>query len=129
MSMKEVMAFLRTNKVNATKAALADQGFPAFTCRSVLGRGKVGIDPVVLDAVLSQGELPRNAVGEHMTEGGRLIAKRFFTLIVSDEEVKKVVEVIISTNQTGNPGDGKIFVLPIVEAYQIRNGDIAVDGY
>ena len=127
--MKEVMAFLRTNKVNATKAALADQGFPAFTCRAVLGRGKAGIDPGVLEVVLSQGELPRNAVGEHMTEGGRLIAKRFFTLIVRDEEVKKVVEIIISTNKTGNPGDGKIFILPVVEAYQIRNGECAVDGY
>ncbi len=123
------MAFIRTNKVNATKAALADHGFPAFTCRPVLGRGKAGIDPMVLDVVLSQGELPQNAVGEHMTETGRLIAKRFFTLIVNDDDVKRVVEIVISTNRTGNPGDGKIFILPIVDAYQVRNGERAEDGY
>lgn len=127
--MKEVMAFIRTNKVNATKIALAENGFPAFTCRPVLGRGKVGLDTAFLEAVMSQGELPRNAVGEHMTEPGRLIAKRFFTLIVGDDEVKKVVDIILAINKTGNPGDGRVFILPIVEAYQVRNGERATDGY
>ncbi len=127
--MKEVMAFIRTNRVNQTKAALSENGFPAFTCRPVLGRGKSGIDPGTLDVVLAQGELPRNAIGEHLTEAGRLIAKRVFTLIVNDADVKRVVEVIIETNRTGNKGDGKIFVLPIQEAYQVRNGELATDGY
>jgi len=127
--MKEVMAFIRANKVNATKTALAENGFPAFTCRPVLGRGKVGIEENVLKAVLAQGELPQNEIGEHITEAGRLIAKRFFTLIVNDDEVSKVVEIIISVNKTGNKGDGKIFILPINEAYQVRNGERAVDAY
>lgn len=42
--MKEVIAIIRQNKVNATKAALAEAGIPSFTCRRVLGRGKKLID-------------------------------------------------------------------------------------
>ncbi|MDR3310926.1 MAG: P-II family nitrogen regulator, partial [Oscillospiraceae bacterium] len=30
--MKEIMCFIRVNKVTATKNALAESGFPAFTC-------------------------------------------------------------------------------------------------
>jgi len=34
--------------------------------------------------------------------------------------VKKTVDTIISTNKTGKAGDGKIFVLPVDEAYRVR---------
>ncbi|MDR1639646.1 MAG: P-II family nitrogen regulator [Clostridiales bacterium] len=120
--MKEIMSFIRINKVNATKAALADGGFPAFTCRKCLGRGKKSIDMELLNTVLAAGELPLNDVGSHLTEATRLIAKRFFTLIVENEDVEKAVDIIIETNQTGNPGDGKIFVLPLEESYSVRTG-------
>jgi nitrogen regulatory protein PII 2 len=62
--MKEVMCFIRQNKVNDTKKALAESGFPAFTCRKCLGRGKKSIDPELLKTVLAAGELPLSAVGE-----------------------------------------------------------------
>ncbi|MFA5658816.1 MAG: P-II family nitrogen regulator [Oscillospiraceae bacterium] len=127
--MKEVMAFIRVNKVNVTKDALANGGFPAFTCRKCLGRGKKSIEPALLNAVIESGQLPVSSVGEHFTEANRLIAKRFFTLIVEDGDVKRVVDIIIEANQTGNPGDGKIFVLPISEAYTVRNGEHAADAY
>lgn len=127
--MKEVMAFIRTNKVNATKRALAEGGFPAFTCRPVLGRGKKNIDPELLSIVMQSGELPLNMSGEHLTEAFRLIPKRFMTLIVEDQEVSKVVEILIKVNQTGNPGDGKIFILPIYEAYTVRSGEKTTEAY
>ncbi|MDR0918072.1 MAG: P-II family nitrogen regulator [Oscillospiraceae bacterium] len=127
--MKEIMCFIRANKVNATKTALAEGGYPAFTCRKCLGRGKKSVDPDMLSTFLAAGELPRNAVGENYTEATRLIAKRFFTLIVEDNEVSKAVDIIISANQTGNPGDGKIFILPICEAYTVRNGESTTEAY
>ncbi|MFT3951519.1 MAG: P-II family nitrogen regulator [Oscillospiraceae bacterium] len=127
--MKEVMAFIRVNMVNATKKALAENGFPAFSCRKCLGRGKKGLDPALLSAVLASGELPRNAVGEDLTEYSRLIAKRFFTVIVEDDQVDTLVDIIIKTNQTGNPGDGRIFVLPILEAYTVRTGACTTDAF
>lgn len=121
--MKEVMAFIRTNKVNATKKALGDAGFPSFTCRKCLGRGKKHLDPALMQYVLSAGELPVTPLGQSYTEGSRMIAKRFFTLIVEDEQVDRAVQIIINANQSGNPGDGRIFILPIWETYKVRTGE------
>jgi len=125
--MREIMCFIRTNKVNDTKKALAEHGFPAFTCRKCLGRGKKSIDPDVLNTVLAIGELPLSPVGENLTEATRLIAKRFFTLIVDDDDVDKAVQAIIEVNQTGNPGDGKIFILPIPETWSVRTGESSAE--
>lgn len=127
--MKEVMAFIRVNKINPTKKALAEGGFPAFTCRPVLGRGKRRIDPELISLVMETGELPMNSRGEHLTEAFRWIPKRFVTLIVDDSQVSNVVDIFIKVNQTGNPGDGKIFVLPIYEAYTVRSGEHTMDAY
>jgi nitrogen regulatory protein PII 2 len=121
--MKEVMAFIRANKVNETKKALGEAGFPSFTCRRVLGRGKKMVDSTVLQMVLEHGELPVSPVGEAMTESTRLIPKRFFTLVVEDACVKNAVDTIIRVNQTGNPGDGKIFIFDILETYKVRTGE------
>jgi len=127
--MKEVMCFIRANKVNDTKKALEKSGFPAFTCRECLGRGKKSIDPNLLNTVLAEGELPLSPVGENLTEATRLIAKRFFTLIIEDNDVKKAVDTIIGANKTGNPGDGRIFILPIVESYTVRTGEPTAKAY
>lgn len=127
--MKEVMAIIRMNMVNATKTALANAGYPAFSCRKCLGRGKKSVDMGVVQSLIETGETPMGAVGEHLTESHRLIAKRVFTIIVDDHQVDEVVQIIIETNQTGNPGDGKIFVLPIFEAYTVRTGESTKDAY
>ncbi|MDR1801037.1 MAG: P-II family nitrogen regulator [Lachnospiraceae bacterium] len=127
--MKEIMCFIRQNKVNDTKKALAESGFPAFTCRKCLGRGKKSIDPDLLNTVLAAGELPLSKIGENLTEATRLIAKRFFTLIVEDKDVDEVVRTVINANQTGNPGDGKIFVLPMLEAYTVRSGEPTIEAF
>jgi nitrogen regulatory protein PII 2 len=117
------MTFIRPNKVNDTKRALADAGFPAFLCRACLGRGKKGLDPAALKLVLESGDLPVSDVGEALTETLRLIPKRFFTLVVEDDQVELAVKTIIRTNQTGNPGDGRIFILPIADTYGVRTGE------
>ncbi len=115
--MKEIMAFIRTNKVAATKEALAAAGFPAFTCRKCMGKGKVGIDPNQVHAFLQASHLP-SIYSE--TQAMHLISKRLFTVIAEDNDVDNVVRTIIGANQTGAPGDGKIFVLPVSEAYTVR---------
>lgn len=127
--MKEVMAIVRQNKVNLTKEALAEAGIPAFTCRKVLGRGKKLIDMSLLQSLVDAGEVPATPVGEYVSETTRLISKRVFTLIVEDTEVEKVVNTIMDVNSTGNPGDGKIFVLPVFENYKVRNGEATVEAY
>lgn len=127
--MKEVMAIVRQNKVNVTKEALADAGFPAFTCRKVLGRGKKLIDMTLLCSIVEAGEVPATAQGEYLSESSRLIPKRVFTVIVDDKEVGQVVDAIIEANSAGNPGDGKIFILPILENYRVRNGEMTTEAY
>lgn len=125
--MKEVMCIIRLNKVNKTKEALAEAGFPSITCRKVLGRGKKSIDKALVEAYMETGEVPPSSYGENLSERGRLIPKRLITLVVKDDEIKTVVDTVISINSTGTPGDGKIFVLPIEETYRVRDGQVGED--
>lgn len=125
--MKEVIAIIRQNKVNVTKQALAEAGIPSFTCRKVLGRGKKLIDMSLLMAIVESGEAPTAPVGEYLSETNRLIPKRIFTTIVDDDQVELVVNTIMDVNSTGNPGDGKIFVLPILENYRVRDGELTTE--
>ncbi|RDB61830.1 P-II family nitrogen regulator [Gordonibacter sp. 28C] len=127
--MKEIMAIVRPSKVGATKTALAEAGFPSFTCQVVLGRGKKLMDRTLASAILEEGEVPADHVGEALSEPLRLISKRLFTLIVEEADVAPVVKLITDANTTRSPGDGKIFVLPITESYRVRNGEQAADAY
>jgi len=126
---KEILAVVRPQKVNSTKTALADAGYPSFTCQAVLGRGKKLYAQTVATALLEAGELPDDQLGEALSEPARLTSKRMFTLIVEEGDVKNVVRILIETNKTETPGDGKIFVMPISESYRVRNGERAADAY
>ena len=112
--MKEILAVIRPNMTGATKDALEQAGFPAYTCMRVRGRGKKPFN--------FAGGISENA--RH-----RLLPKRLITLIVSEEDAGRAVETIMEVNHTGTPGDGKIFVLPIQESYQVRNGEGGADAY
>lgn len=118
--MKDVMAIIRQNMVNKTKRALADAGISSFTATgNVLGRGKGLVDPKVLAAAAEGSPEAIQLLGG----GPRLYPKRLLTIVVPDEKVKTVVDAIIKTNQTGHPGDGKIFVLPVMDAVRVRTGE------
>jgi nitrogen regulatory protein PII 2 len=120
--MKEIMAIIRMNMVNPTKTALANAGYPAFFCRKCLGRGKKGVNMRIAQTILESDAPMESTIGEHLSEYHRLIAKRLFTLIVDDDHVEDIVKIIVETNQTGNPGDGRIFVMPVTETYNVRTG-------
>ena len=45
------------------------------------------------------------------------------SVIVPDNQVKKVVRTIMETNRTGRPGDGKIFVMPVDDSVRVRTGE------
>ncbi len=121
--MKEVMAFIRMYQINQTKAALLEAGFPSITCRKVLGRGKRKVDFTFNQSSPQAVAKEAPGLAESLSEEHRLIPKRFLTLIVQDDEVPEVVEAIMAVNSTGNPGDGKIFILPICEVYRVRTGE------
>lgn len=120
--MKEVMCVIRMNKVNQTKEALVEAGFPSVTFRKVFGRGKKSLDQAMAQSYIDEGKKVPASYDESISEKGRLIPKRLITLIVNDDKVKTVVDAIMAINSTGSPGDGKIFILPIEESYRVRDG-------
>ncbi len=120
--MKEVMAIIRRNMINQTKNALMLAGIDSITARKVQGRGKQKVGFELIKDAVSGAELSPEMI-EAVSEPHKLISKRLITVIVPEEKVKTVVDTIINVNKTGNPGDGKIFVLPIEDSVRIRTGE------
>ena len=121
--MKEVMAIIRMNMINQTKKALLLEDISSITVRKVYGRGKKKISYKLAEEILSVGEVTSPEVGETMSEAHRLIQKRLLTIVAKDDEVSKIIDTILKVNKIGNPGDVKIFVLPVEEAYRVRTGE------
>ena len=117
--MKEVMAVIHMNKMNATKQALVDVGVSAFTARKVVGRGQGRVDYRLLQAA----EEGHEEAISMLAPGPVLVPKRLLTVVVPDPQVPLVVKTIIDVNQNGHQGDGKVFVLPVHEAVRIRTGE------
>lgn len=117
--MKEVMAIVRMNKINQTKRALSEAGITSLHAKDCLGRGKGVVEMLQLGGAEKEYEEKMNELGN----AGRLIPKRMVSVVVPDKLVKKVVETIIETNRTGKSGDGKIFVMPVMESIRVRTGE------
>lgn len=116
--MKEVMAIVRLNAMNRTKKALADAGITSITAKDALGRGKGLIDLQVLRGAEKGYEEAISQLGGSQ----RLIPKRQITVIVPDKLVEKTIRTLIKANQTGKPGDGKIFIMPVMDSISVRTG-------
>ncbi len=121
--MKELYAIIRINKMNATKLALEEIGYPAMTAYTyrVMGRGKQR-------GVLQEVNFPKisKEKAEELLKQGEAMAyvpKRLLYLVINDNDVDKVVKTIIDVNQTGNHGDGRIFISPIENSIRIRTGE------
>ena len=118
--MKEVMAVIRMDKMNKTKEALSEAGFSSFTATGrVLGRGRGIVDYQLLQGA----EEGYPEAIKQLGDGPRLIPKRILTLVVPARKAELAVETIIGVNRTGNPGDGKIFILPVTESLRVRTGE------
>jgi nitrogen regulatory protein PII 2 len=117
--MKEVMAIIRPNLMNKTKAALSAAGISSFTAREALGRGKGLVDFKALKGA----EQGYEEAIQQLGSGQRLVPKRVLFIAVPNKLVKKTVDVIIKENRTGKSGDGKIFVMPVLDSIRIRTGE------
>ncbi len=117
--MKEVIAVVRMNMMNRTKAALTDAGIDAFFAHEAQGRGLGFVNRKLLEGAEEGYEEAASLLGEK----GKLYPKRMVTVVVEDDEVEDVVEAIVTINKTGKPGDGKIFVLPMADAVRVRTGE------
>ncbi len=114
--MKEIMAVIRLNMMNKTKQALTEAGVSSMTAKDALGRGKGLVDMQLLKGA----EQGYEEAIIHLGQAQRLIPKRLLMMVVQDEMVDKVVETITRVNQTGKSGDGKIFVMPVIDSISVR---------
>ena len=107
-----VVAVIRPEKLGAVKTALAEVGAPSLTVSDVAGRG-------------SQPEKVGQWRGEEYTVD--LHQKTRIECVVADVPASDVVSAIADAANTGEAGDGKIFVLPVADAHQIRTGETGTD--
>ncbi len=121
--MKEIVAIVRMNKMNATKKALSEIGIASITARKVIGRGKGKVDYMLLKGA-EQGY--EEAINQ-LSPGPKFIPKRMITIVTRDEKVDEIVKTIIEVNQTHSPGDGKIFVMPMLDVVRVRTEETGIE--
>ncbi len=118
--MKKIEAIIRESKFQNVKSALTKLGVRGMTTYTVRGRG---------DQIGEGGyqDVSYGGSSEYVFDDG-LIAKRKIE-IVCIEEVNKIVNSIAINANTGDLGDGKIFVSDISDVIRIRteeHGQVAV---
>jgi nitrogen regulatory protein P-II 1 len=106
--MKKVEAFIRHEAFGPIRAELLDKGLPSLSIVEVKGSGR------------QKGVVERYR-GSSLTIDVR--PKLKLEVVVEDGDRDAVVEAILRHARTGEPGDGKIFVLPVEEAIRISTGE------
>ena len=100
--MTELIAVIRRDHAAATKRELNRVGCQGYFAFPVLGRGRQG-----------------GLRGAERADGLAFLPKMLFDLVVDDEQSAETIEAIIRANQTGEFGDGRIFVVQTQETYRI----------
>ena len=103
--MKKIEAIIRSEKLEELREALDAKGFSGMTVTEVRGRG------------MQKGIKLEWRVGEYNVE---FLPKTKIELVVDDKDAETVVKIIEMICQTGNIGDGKIFISNIDEVIRIR---------
>jgi nitrogen regulatory protein P-II 1 len=106
--LKLVIGIVRPEKANDVLEALYRADVRGVSMSRVQGHG---------------GELERVETYRGTTVKMGLSEKVRFEIAVSDDFVEPAVGALQSGGQTGDVGDGKIFVLPLEQAVRIRTGE------
>ncbi len=104
---KMVTAVVRPDKLGDIKQSLAEVNAPSVTVTNVSGRG-------------SQPAKKGQWRGEEFTVD--LHQKVKVEVVVADIPADEVAEAIADAAETGEPGDGKVFIMPVEDALQVRTG-------
>jgi nitrogen regulatory protein P-II 1 len=105
---KKIEAIFREEKLIAVKEALAEMGIVGMNVMEVRGHGRQG------------GIELAGRIGSYKVD---LLPRVQLNIILSDHNVEKTIETIQQAAQTGNIGDGIIFVYPVEEVIRIRTGE------
>ncbi|WP_038035193.1 P-II family nitrogen regulator [Thermopetrobacter sp. TC1] len=106
--MKYIIAIIKPHRLEHVREALANLGVEGMTVSEVKGHGRQkGHTEVYRGAEYVVNFLPKVKV----------------EVAVTADMADKVVETIREAAQTGQIGDGKIFVLPVEQVVRIRTGE------
>ncbi len=112
--MKKIEAIIRPEALEALKSEMLRIKVNGLTINQVLGCGKqYGFTEYVRGNEIILNTLPKIEV----------------KIVVPDERVDEVVNAIIDTVGTGELGDGKIFIVDVIDCIRIRtkeHGDSAI---
>ncbi len=106
--MQKVEAVIKPFKLDEVKEALDGIGIQGITVSEVKGFGRQK----------GHTELYRGA--EYVVD---FLPKIKIEVVIPDDLVDKVIAAIQNAANTGRIGDGKIFILPVLEAVRIRTGE------
>jgi nitrogen regulatory protein P-II 1 len=106
--MKKIEAIIRHYKLEDVKNALTEQGVMGMTVTEVRGFGR------------QKGHVEMYRGTEYAVD---FVPKVKVEVAVSDDELQKTLSTIMRAAQTGQIGDGKIFVSDLVNALRIRTGE------
>jgi nitrogen regulatory protein P-II 1 len=107
-AMREIKAFIRTSKVDDVIRALTTTVAPGITVSRVHGVG-YGDEPLLF--TLAPRELAKTPEVSKVE------------VVCQDDAEDDLVASIVNAARTGAPGDGIVFVTPVVRAVKIRTGD------
>ena len=106
--MKLIKAIVRPNKVDEVKDALEKIGISGMTVTEVRGHGK---------------QKGHTAIYRGKEYDVSLLPKMEIEVVVPDNLVDDAVAAIIQAARTGEIGDGRVFVMPVEQGYNIRTGE------
>jgi nitrogen regulatory protein P-II 2 len=106
--MKLITAVVKPFRLDDIRNALAEVGVQGMTVTEVKGFGRQR----------GHTELYRGA--EYVVD---FLPKVKIEVAVSDELLDRTIEAIIEAAKTGKVGDGKIFVVDLMQVYRIRTGE------
>jgi nitrogen regulatory protein PII len=106
--MKLIKSIVRPNKVDEVKDAIEKLSVSGITVTEVRGHGK---------------QKGHTAIYRGQEYNVNLLPKMEIEVVVADELVDEVVKAIVQTARTGEIGDGRVFVIPVLESYRIRTGE------
>jgi nitrogen regulatory protein PII len=106
--MKMVVAYIRHEAFEPIRNELLGLGFPSLSITEVKGSGR-------------QKGITEHYRGAEITN--YLRPKIKLECVVAAPDVPAIVDTILRHARTGSIGDGKVFVMPVEEAYRIRTGE------
>lgn len=110
--MKFIVAIIKPSKLDEVREALTEAGVTGMTASEVKGFGRQG----------GHKEIYRGAEYEV-----NFVPKIKLEIAVDQKVADQVVETIQAVANTGNIGDGKIFVLDLEAAHRIRTGETGAE--